>query len=226
MVEPMNTSRPVRVLVVDEEEPITHILRIALEFEGWDVAVAHSGAEAIASDFEPDIVLLDMMLPDQQGTDVVAALREAGSTALVVFLTGRDQHYDRTAAYAAGADLYLTKPFGVEEVVDHLVDATRRMGLAPTSRRIDGLVLDLEEGKVWRRHELVALDSLQVELLRELDRNRGRRLSLGELTLAAARRDIRMSRDLAARLLERMRSVFAAAGSRALRVDELGWMLA
>lgn len=222
----MTIPRPVRVLVVDEEAPITHVLQIALELEGWEVAIAHNGQTAIDSTFEPDIVLLDMMLPDMLGTDVAAALRRNNSAALLVFLSARDEHYDRTAAFAAGADDYIAKPFGVEEVVDRLVAATRKLGLAASTRRIDNLVLDLDEGRVWNRHETLALGSLELELLRELDDHRGRELSLGELTGAAARRGIRIPRELAERLLEHTRAVLAAAGSTALRNSSVGWSLA
>lgn len=85
------TSRPVRILVVDEEEPLTHVVSMALGLEGWDVAVARDGASAfeLIASGAPDIVLMDVTLPDMRGTEVVAALRAAGSAVPVVFLTGR-----------------------------------------------------------------------------------------------------------------------------------------
>lgn len=124
----MDPARRPRILIVDEEEPITHVLRLALELEGWDVAVAHSGAEGVDRATGADAVLLDMMLPDRRGTEVVAALRAAGSDAHVLFLTGRSGLDERMAAYRAGADDYLTKPFGVEEVVARLAAELRRRG--------------------------------------------------------------------------------------------------
>jgi len=131
------TERSARILVVDEEEPLTHVLSLALSLEGWEVRVAPDGVSALAAvaDFEPDIVLLDMMLPDTTGTDVVAALRAAGVTTPVVFLTGRATTEDRIAAYSAGADDYLTKPFGLEEVIERLRPMVDRLDLAATPQR-------------------------------------------------------------------------------------------
>jgi two-component system, OmpR family, response regulator len=126
----MDTGRRPRILVVDEEEPITRVLQLGLELEGWDVDVAHSARDALHDAPGADVILLDMMLPDARGTDVVAALRLAGSTAHVLFVTGRTDLDERMAAYRAGADDYVTKPFGVEEVVARVAAELRRRGFA------------------------------------------------------------------------------------------------
>lgn len=126
----MSTARRPRILVVDEEEPITHVLRLALELEGWEVDIAHTGHDALDRAPGADAIVLDMMLPDVRGTEVAAALRGAGSDAHVLFLTGRSDLEERMAAYRAGADDYLTKPFGVEEVVARLAAELRRRGFA------------------------------------------------------------------------------------------------
>lgn len=221
----MDTHRSPRILVVDEEQPITHILRLALELEGWQIESAATGAAALATGFDPDIVLLDMELPDQSGTRVVSALRAAGSSAVVVFLTGRSDHEDRVAAYAAGADDYLTKPFGVEEIVEHLRPVVRRLGLAASSRRVDDLVFDTDAGVAWRGGEFLPLTPLEFELLRELVERRGRRVSVGELTRAAARRGVRIPIEFTARMLERIRRAVNASGRVLLVSDDSGWVL-
>jgi len=221
-------NRPVRVLVVDEEEALTTLVTLALELEGWQVRTAATAAEALdaAASFAPDIVLLDMGLPDAPGTDVVAAMRADGSTAAVVFLTGRAEHEHRAAAFAAGADDYLTKPFGLEEVVDRLQPIVRRLGLAPTSRRLDDLVVDVSAGQVWRGDVAIPLTPLEFELLRELVERPGTRLSVGQLVTGAARRGIRVPREFVTRMLERLREVVNADRRPLLWGDDAGWMLA
>lgn len=224
----MDTGRDVHVLIVDEEEPITHVLRLGLELEGWEVSVVHSGADAIAFDGRPDIVLLDMMLPDRLGTDVVAAMRRDGETAHVIFLTGRSEAHDRMAAFTAGGDDYLTKPFGVEEVVDRVAAATRRLGLAAGTLRVDDLVLDTRSGLAWRGDEFLRLSSFEFELLRVLVERAeagGGAAAPGELVGALSRRDIRVPGELAPRLLERLRAALAATGAPLLVVDDDRWRL-
>lgn len=218
-------ARPVRILLVDEEETFTHAVRLALELEGWEVRIAHSAAEAIADRSHPDVVLLDMMLPDGLGTDVVAAMRAAGSTAVVVFVTGRAEHEQRAAAYAAGADGYLTKPFSLEAVVDHLAGIVRRLGLAPESRVAGDLVLDVSSGMAWRAGELLPLTSLEFELLRELVERRDSRPSTGELVRGVAARGIRIPRDFVARMIARIRAAVNGAGRPLLLGDDAGWQL-
>ena len=221
-----DVSRPVRILLVDEEETFTHVVRLALELEGWEVAVVHSAADALRDRSHPDIVLLDMMLPDGLGTDVVAAMRSAGSRAVVLFVTGRAEHEQRAAAYAAGADGYLTKPFALEEVVDHLQGVVRRLGLAETSRVAGDLVLDLDAGMAWRDGDLLPLTSLEFEVLRELVEHRGTRRSTLDLVRAVTARGIRIPREFVARMFDRLRAALNAGGRPLLLGDDAGWQLA
>jgi len=162
-----NAPRRIRVLVVDEEAPLTDLLTLALQFEGWNVETLATGndAVAVARRFLPDAILLDMMLPDVNGVEVVERLRESGITVPVIFLTGRSALEDRLAAFAAGGDDYITKPFSLEEVTDRLRDVFRRVGLAESSRVIGDLVLDSVTGQVWRAGEAVLLGALERELL-------------------------------------------------------------
>ena len=217
--------RPVRILLVDEEETFTHVVRLALELEGWEVRAVHSAADAIRDRSRPDIVLLDMMLPDGLGTDVVAAMRTAGSRAVVVFVTGRAEHEHRAAAYAAGADGYLTKPFSLEEVVDHLQVIVRSLGLAASSRVAGDLVLDVESGMAWRAGGLLPLTSLEFEVLRELVEHRGTRRTTPELIRAVTARGIRIPREFVARMLDRIRTAVNGAGRPLLVGDDAGWQL-
>ena len=171
-----NAPRRIRVLVVDEEAPLTDLLTLALQFEGWNVETLATGndAVAVARRFEPDAILLDMMLPDVNGVEVVERLRENGVTVPVIFLTGRSALEDRLAAFAAGGDDYITKPFSLEEVTDRLRDVFRRVGLAGSSRVIGDLVLDSATGQVWRAGEAVLLGALETELLSVLFDRDGR----------------------------------------------------
>ena len=125
----MHSEHAVRILVVDEENGLTDIVRRALQLEGWVTQVAPTGAEAIVAvnAFEPHIILLDMMLPDILGTEVASSIRAAGVETPIVFLTGRSDHEDRMAGYASGGDAYLTKPFGLDELVDALQSIVRQL---------------------------------------------------------------------------------------------------
>jgi two-component system OmpR family response regulator len=115
-------GRPVRILVVDDEPALAELLTLALSYEGWDVRSAADGAGAlrVATEFGPDAVLLDVMLPDFDGVEVLRRLRAGRPGLPVLFLTARDSAEDRTAGLLAGADGYLTKPFSLEHVVTRL----------------------------------------------------------------------------------------------------------
>ncbi|MGY1618775.1 response regulator [Geodermatophilus sp. SYSU D00691] len=111
-----------RVLVVDDEPAIRELLSLALRYEGWAVSTAASGAEAVAvaCDVRPDVVLLDLMLPDLDGFTVLRHLRAEQPLLPVVFVTARDDDADRRAGLASGADDYLTKPFRLDDVTARL----------------------------------------------------------------------------------------------------------
>jgi two-component system OmpR family response regulator len=164
---PQPARRKNRVLVIDEETPLTDLLTLSLTFEGWEVETLANGNEAVAvaRRFRPDAILLDMMLPDVSGVAVVTRLRESGITTPVIFLTGRTSLEDRLAAFGAGGDDYMTKPFGLEEVSARLRAVFRRVGLADTSIVFGDLVVDEASGQVWRAGEAVLLSSLEVRLL-------------------------------------------------------------
>jgi DNA-binding response OmpR family regulator len=222
-------ARPVRILIVDEEEGLAEVVSLAVGLEGWMPRVAPDAAAALAAvpEFDPDIVLLDMGLPDLPGTEVARRLRAAGFSAPIIFLTGRDSHEDRIAGYAAGADDYLTKPFGIEELIDHLQPVVRRLGLAPSSRRVGDLVVDESAGSAWRDGEYLPLNPLEFEVLRALVERAGSRQSVGELLRAAAVRGIRVPRELMHGLVERVRRIVNGERAALVHGDEsTGWILA
>jgi len=177
----------VRVLVVDDEPTLAELLSMALRYEGWDVRSAGDGMTAVrtARDFRPDAVVLDMMLPDIDGLEVLRRLRGESPDVPVLFLTAKDSVEDRITGLTAGGDDYVTKPFSLEEVVARLRGLMRRMGRAPMraeSQLIVGdLTLDEDSHEVRRGGDLVSLTATEFELLRYLMRNPRRVLSKSQI---------------------------------------------
>lgn len=161
---------------------------MALRYEGWDVRAAETGAEAlaVARDFDPDVVLLDIMLPDLDGLTVLSRLRAEGQQAPVLFLTAKDSLEDRIAGLTAGGDDYVTKPFSLEEVVARLRGLVRRslttLAQAPDPElRVGDLVLNEESYEVSRGGEPIELTGTEFELLRFLMRNPRRVVSKAQI---------------------------------------------
>ncbi|MCW2780943.1 MAG: two-component system response regulator [Marmoricola sp.] len=178
---------PLRVLVVDDEPNIAELLRMALRYEGWDVEVALTGSKAVstAKVQRPDAVVLDMMLPDFDGMEVLRRLRTDQLDVPVLFLTARDSVEDRVAGLTAGGDDYVTKPFSLEEVVARLRGLMRRSGatdVKSSSMLIVGdLTLDEESHEVARGGDEITLTATEFELLRYLMRNPRRVLSKAQI---------------------------------------------
>ena len=178
---------PLRVLVVDDEVNIAELVAMALRYEGWQVATAHTGAEAVsaARDLRPDAVVLDIMLPDQDGLEVLRRLRETSPDLPVVFLTARDAVEDRIAGLTAGGDDYVTKPFSLEELVARLRGLMRRAGAqqaaASSVLRVGDLTLDEDSHEVFRGDTEISLTATEFELLRYLMRNPRRVLSKAQI---------------------------------------------
>jgi two-component system OmpR family response regulator len=178
---------PVRVLVVDDEPALSELLSMALRYEGWDVRTAADGHSAVraARDFAPDVVVLDVMLPDIDGLEVLRRLRDRSAAVPVLFLTARDSVEDRIAGLTAGGDDYVTKPFSLEEVVARLRGLLRRAGM--TAQRQDStlcvgdLTLDEDSHEVRRGGTAVELTATEFELLRFLMRNPRRVLSKAQI---------------------------------------------
>ena len=178
---------PVRALVVDDEPLLGDLLSTALRYEGWQVESALSGRAAIkaAASLNPDVVVLDIMLPDMSGLDVLHRLRESSPLVPVLFLTAKDAVEDRIAGLTAGGDDYVTKPFSLEEVVARLRALLRRAGAtaqAADARLVVGdLVLDEDSHEVFRGDDEIHLTATEFELLRYFMRNPRRVLSKAQI---------------------------------------------
>ncbi|GHF75394.1 two-component system OmpR family response regulator [Amycolatopsis bartoniae] len=178
---------PVRVLVVDDEETLAELVSMALRMEGWEIRSAGNGTDAvrIARDFRPDAVVLDVMLPDFSGLEVLSRLRAEVPHLPVLFLTARDAVEDRIAGLTAGGDDYVTKPFSLEEVVLRLRALLRRSHAVSSSMGstlvVGDLTLDEDSREVHRGGEPVSLTATEFELLRFLMRNPKRVLSKAQI---------------------------------------------
>ncbi|OIU88729.1 response regulator transcription factor [Microbacterium sp. AR7-10] len=179
---------PLRILAVDDEPMLTDLLAMALRMEGWEVRTAASGLEAlqVARDFEPDALVLDVMMPDLDGMSVLRRLRESGNLVPVVFLTAKDAVADRIAGLTAGGDDYVTKPFSLEEVIARLRAVIRRSGQGQTDDeqsilRVADLSLNEDSHEVIRGDDEIELTATEFELLRFLMRNERRVLSKAQI---------------------------------------------
>jgi two-component system, OmpR family, response regulator len=179
---------PVRALVVDDEASLGDLLRMALRYEGWEVRTAADGQEALAQarTFSPDVIVLDVMLPDLDGLQVLQRLRAAGSDVPVLFLTAKDAVDDRVAGLTAGGDDYVTKPFALDEVIARLRGLLRRSARIVSAAidpevRVGDLVLNEDTYEVARAGETIALTATEFELLRYLMRNPKRVLSKAQI---------------------------------------------
>ena len=178
---------PVRVLVVDDEANLTELLAMAMRYEGWQIRSAGTGSAAVraAKEFRPDAIVLDMMLPDFDGLEVLRRLRDEDPHVPVLFLTARDAVEDRVAGLTAGGDDYVTKPFSLEEVVARVRALLRRTVLVagePESvLRVGDLTLDEDSHEVTRAGTEITLTATEFELLRYLMRNPRRVLSKAQI---------------------------------------------
>jgi two-component system, OmpR family, response regulator len=180
-------GNPINVLVVDDEAVLAEMVSMALRYEGWNIATAGDGAAALeaARSQRPDVVVLDVMLPDMSGLDVLRKLREETPQLPVLLLTAKDALEDRIAGLTAGGDDYVTKPFSLEEVVLRLRALLRRTGVTTEDSGaqlvVGDLVLNEDSHEVTRAGEPIALTSTEFELLRFMMRNSKRVLSKAQI---------------------------------------------
>ncbi len=180
-------GNPINVLVVDDEAVLAEMVSMALRYEGWNIATAVDGSSAIAAarTQRPDVVVLDVMLPDMSGLDVLHKLREECPQLPVLLLTAKDAVEDRIAGLTAGGDDYVTKPFSIEEVVLRLRALLRRTGVTTVDSGaqlvVGDLVLDEDSHEVTRGGEPISLTSTEFELLRFMMRNSKRVLSKAQI---------------------------------------------
>jgi two-component system, OmpR family, response regulator len=174
-----------RLLLVDDEENLRSMLEAALRHSGFDVAVATTGREAIDAvpETRPDVIVLDVMLPDLDGFAVCKRLRSEGTQTPVLFLTARDTTDDKVRGLTLGGDDYLVKPFSLEELVARIEALLRRAGLTRTDSvlRCADLELDTEAHRVTRGGVDVALSPTEFNLLRYLLAHQGRVMSKAQI---------------------------------------------
>ena len=178
---------PISVLVVDDEQVLAEMVSMALRYEGWTVTTALDGRTAVtkARELRPDVVVLDVMLPDMTGLEVLIKLRQNDPQLPVLLLTAKDSVEDRIAGLTAGGDDYVTKPFSIEEVVLRLRALLRRTGAETQNGDsqivVGDLVLDEDSHEVTRGGEPISLTSTEFELLRYFMRNPKRVLSKAQI---------------------------------------------
>jgi two-component system, OmpR family, response regulator len=179
------TGTPGRLLVVDDEATILELLSGSLRLAGFEVTTAASGAAAVraAAASRPDLVLLDVLMPDGDGFEALRRIRSGGDEVPVIFLTARDEEPDRVIGFDLGADDYVTKPFSLNELLGRIRAVLRRTRPgAPGSRlRVADLELDEDAHEVRRAGTVVALTPTEYRLLRFLMVNAGRVVSKDQI---------------------------------------------
>jgi two-component system, OmpR family, response regulator len=185
----MSEAEPeARLLVVEDEPNILELLSASLRLAGFEVATATSGLEALQAvqRHRPDLVVLDVMLPDLDGFEVARRLRSGDTRTPVLFLTAKDATEDKIRGLSIGGDDYVTKPFSLEEVIARIRAVLRRTSATgppppPTRLRAADLELDTESHQVWRAGRRVQLSPTEFKLLRYLMTNAGRVLSKAQI---------------------------------------------
>ena len=173
-----------RLLVVDDEPNIRDLLATSLRFAGFEVFTAATGNEAIreATEHQPDLVVLDVMLPDMDGFTVTRRLRDRGEQYPIRFLTAKDETQDKVTGLTVGGDDYVTKPFRLEEVVARIRAVLRRThggneGAVESALVVGDLSLDEDSHEVYRGDVAIDLSPTEFKLLRYLMLNAGRVVS-------------------------------------------------
>ncbi len=183
----MTTSAPeARLLVVEDEPNIRELLATSLRFAGFEVHVAADGATALkqAAEHEPDLVVLDVMLPDMDGFTVTRKLRGSGRLLPIVFVTARDSVEDKIKGLTVGGDDYVTKPFSLEEVIARIRAVLRRTRGEQDDRatlRFHDVELDEDTHEVRRGRRLIEVSPTEFKLLRYLMLNPNRVLSKAQI---------------------------------------------
>jgi two-component system OmpR family response regulator len=162
-----------RVLVVDDEPNIADVISMALRYQGFEVASASTGGEALATveSFRPQLMLLDVMLPDMEGFEVARRLSAEHARVPIIFLTARDATEDKVRGLTVGGDDYVTKPFSLEELIARVRALLRRSGVAEAqSSRLAFADLELDDDahEVTRAGALIELTATEYRLLRYL----------------------------------------------------------
>ena len=226
----MDTSNGHRILVVDDEASIVDAVATALRYEGYDVDEAFTGREALdaVARREPELVVLDWMLPDIEGIEVGRRLRAQGFKTAILFLTAKDATENKVDALRAGGDDYVTKPFSLAEIVARIQAILRRSAgdLPGDVLRFDDLVLDEARHEVFRGENAVALTATEFALLRFFMLNPGRVLSKGQILMNVWRYDFGGNSNVVETYVSYLRKKLDALGPPLIKtVRQAGYML-
>ncbi len=183
---PRSMSASARILVVDDEPSLVDAVSTALRYEGFDVSEATTGRAALeaAQDTQPDLIVLDVMLPDLDGFAILTRLRRDGDKTPILFLTARDTLEDKAAGFAAGADDYLTKPFSLAELVMRVRAILRRAGLGEETTSVlkfADVELDVDAHQVRRNNTSIDVTATEFSVLKYFMMNPGRVLSKAQI---------------------------------------------
>jgi len=219
-----------RILVVDDEQSIVDAVATALRYEGYQVKEAYNGRDALTAvaKFEPDLVVLDWMLPDIEGIEVGRRLRDKGFKTAVLFLTAKDATENKVEALRAGGDDYVTKPFSLAEIVARIQAILRRTsGALPGDvLRFADLVLDEARHEVFRDETPITLTATEFSLLRFFMLNPRRVLSKGQILQNVWRYDFGGNSNVVETYISYLRRKLDAAGPSLIRtVRQAGYML-
>ena len=219
-----------KILVVDDEPSIVDAVATALRYEGYAVEEAKTGREALSAvaSFEPDLVVLDWMLPDIEGIEVGRRLRERGFKTAVLFLTAKDATENKVEALRAGGDDYVTKPFSLAELVARAQAILRRTAgeLPGDVLRFADLLLDEERHEVFRGDEQIDLTATEFNLLRYFLLNPRRVLSKAQILQNVWRYDFGGNSNVVETYVSYLRRKLDAAGPPLIRtIRQAGYML-
>jgi two-component system, OmpR family, response regulator len=219
-----------RILVVDDEPSIVDAVATALRYEGYEVAEAASGREALdeATRHEPDLIVLDWMLPDIEGIEVGRRLRARGFKSAVLFLTAKDGTEHKVEALRAGGDDYVTKPFSLAEIVARIQAILRRTAgnLPGDVLRFGDLMLDEARHEVFRGETRIELTATEFSLLRYLMLNPRRVLSKSQILQNVWRYDFGGNANVVETYVSYLRRKLDAAGPPLIKtVRQVGYML-
>ena len=219
-----------RILVVDDEPSIVDAVSTALRYEGYQVDEAFSGRDAIdaVTRLEPDLVVLDWMLPDVEGIEVGRRLRERGFKTAILFLTAKDATENKVEALRAGGDDYVTKPFSLAELVARAQAILRRTAGASQGDvlRFADLVLDEGRHEVFRGETPIALTATEFSLLRYFMLNPRRVLSKAQILHNVWRYDFGGNSNVVETYVSYLRKKLDAVGDPLIKtVRQVGYML-
>jgi two-component system, OmpR family, response regulator len=225
-----DTNTRHRILVVDDEQSIVDAVATALRYEGYQVEEAYNGRDALAAvaSAEPDLIVLDWMLPDIEGIEVGRRLRALGFKSAVLFLTAKDSTENKVEALRAGGDDYVTKPFSLAEIVARIQAILRRTAgdLPGDVLRFADLTLDEGRHEVFRGTTPIALTATEFSLLRYFMLNPRRVLSKGQILQNVWRYDFGGNSNVVETYVSYVRKKLDAAGPPVIRtVRQAGYML-